>query len=100
MRALHRALSALVFLGPTVGACSTFNPNVGPLQSDGSAVVANACALGSDGYGTSLGSPTGAAATEDFCSPDGGTLATACDTCEAASCCAQRVACYTDQTCS
>jgi hypothetical protein len=100
MRALHRAFSVLLVAAPAVGACSAFNPNVGPLQNDGSAVVANACALGSDGYGTSLGSPTGAVAAQDFCSADGGTLATACDTCEAASCCTQRVACYTDQACS
>jgi hypothetical protein len=94
-----RPLLALVGVSfSTIGACSTFDPSVGPLQHDGATVAA--CSLGSNGYGSSYGSPTGQAAANDFCTSDGGSLESACDLCEAASCCAQRVACYTDQTCS
>jgi hypothetical protein len=81
-----------------LGGCSAFDPNVGPARSDGAA--ASTCTIGAGGYGASYGSPDGQAATNDFCSADGGTLQSACDTCEAASCCAQRVACYSDKTCS
>jgi hypothetical protein len=83
-----------------VGACSTFSPNVGPLQDGATAAPAPACTLGASGYGTSYGSPNGQVAVSDFCTTDGGTLEGACDQCEAANCCAHRVACYTDHTCS
>jgi hypothetical protein len=88
---------AIVALSPLV-ACSTFDPHVGRLQNDGAAVAT--CSLGASGYGTTYGSPAGGAATADFCTADGGTLAGPCDTCEAASCCPTRVACYSDQSCS
>jgi hypothetical protein len=82
------------------GACSTFSPNVGPLQDGATAAPAPACSLGTSGYGTSYGSPNGQVAVSDFCTTDGGTLSGDCDQCEAMNCCAHRVACYTDQTCS
>jgi hypothetical protein len=78
--------------------CSVFEPDVGPLQNDGAAP--STCSLGTSGYGTTYGAPSGQAATVDFCTVDGGTIQGACDSCEAASCCAQRVACYSDQACS
>jgi hypothetical protein len=79
-------------------ACSAFEPEVGPLQEDGAA--GSSCSLGMSGYGTSYGAPSGQAATVDFCTADGGTIQSACDSCESVSCCAERIACYTDQGCS
>jgi hypothetical protein len=99
----HRAARLLLATVACAGACSAFNPAVGPLQDGG---AAPACTLGSAGYGSSpaygtpYGAPTGQAATNDFCTPEGGTIGGPCDVCEAASCCAERVACYSDQTCS
>jgi hypothetical protein len=89
----------LVLVGAVVvvHACSVFEPDVGPLQSDG---AASACDLGASGYGTTYGAPTGSSATTDFCTVDGGTIQGECDSCEVASCCTQRVACYSDQACS
>jgi hypothetical protein len=83
----------------TLGACSAFDPKVGGVQGN-STTPAPACTLGAGGYGASYGSPNGQVAQADFCTVDGGTLGGDCDVCEAMNCCAQRVACYTDQTCS
>jgi hypothetical protein len=77
-------------------ACSAFNPSVGPLRGDAGA-PAPACSLGAGGYASSYGSQS---PTVVFCSLDGGMVEGACDTCEATFCCSQRVACYSDQTCS
>ena len=93
-------LLPLLAVVETLGACSTFEPNVGPLQNEDASAAAIACALGASGYGTAYGSPSGQAATNDFCTADGGTIQGPCDVCEAASCCAQRIACYSDHTCS
>jgi hypothetical protein len=89
---------ALLMAVALVVACSAFEPDVGPVQGDGSS--ASACSLGASGYGTSYGAPNGQAAIVDFCTVDGGTIDGLCDTCEVANCCAERVACYSDQTCS
>lgn len=86
----------VVALLALAGACSTFDPTAGAPQGAGDA----GCGLGASGYGTAYGSPTGSAATAAFCTADGGTFGGACDACEAASCCALRVACYSDATCS
>jgi hypothetical protein len=84
----------------SAAACSTFDPAVGPLQVADSGASASTCALPANGYAASYGAPTGAAAAAAFCSVDGGTIGGPCDTCEAASCCADRVACYSDHTCA
>ncbi len=99
MPALHpRVLTFGAVAVLAASACSTFDPNVGPLQNDGAA--ASTCALGASGYGTSYGSPSGQAAANAFCTADGGTLEAPCDVCEATNCCTQRVACYTAEGCS
>ena len=90
-------VALLASLGISV-ACSAFDPNVGPLQRD--AGPASTCELGASGYGSTLGAPSGQAAANDFCTAEGGTLESACDECEATSCCDTRVACYSDQGCS
>jgi hypothetical protein len=95
---LTRILTVSLSLA-SVGACSAFDPKVGGVQGDGT-TPAPACTLGAGGYGASYGSPNGQVAQADFCTADGGTLQGDCDVCEAMNCCAQRVACYTDQTCS
>jgi hypothetical protein len=79
-------------------ACSAFDPAASPTQQKADA--ASGCGLGSNGYATAYGAPSGRAATNAFCTVDGGTLGGPCDRCEATSCCALRVACYGDTTCS
>ncbi len=93
----HASRFLFLFALPSLVGCSTFDPNVGHLQNDGAAAT---CMLGTSGYGTSYGSPTGGAATAAFCTADGGSITSPCDTCEATNCCPARVACYSDQTCS
>ncbi len=95
-----RTVAGLVSFVSLLTACSSFEPNVGPLQGDGAAASTSTCALGASGYGSSYGSPSGQSAANDFCAADGGTIQGPCDVCEATSCCAQRVACYSEQTCS
>jgi hypothetical protein len=92
------AILALLSATLVAAACSLFEPSAGPLVNDGSA--ASACGLGTSGYGTAYGAPSGASATTDFCAADGGTIQGPCDECEAKSCCPERVACYSDQGCS
>jgi hypothetical protein len=77
--------------------CSALDPTVGP-------PVVMGCTLGSNGYGSSQSGystpPSGETAIADFCTIDGGSIEGTCDTCEAMSCCMQRVECYLDQVCS
>ena len=97
LRSPFAALLPVAFA--TAGACSTFDPAVGGLQVADSGAP-SACALPSNGYAASFGSPQGQAAVDAICSPDGGSLEGPCDACEAVSCCAERVACYSDHACS
>ncbi len=102
MRMRKLGLSLLLFgTHWAAPACSALTPEVGPLVDASAAPPpAATCTVGSSGYGTSYGSPSGQAATTDFCSEDGGTIQGPCDVCEAKSCCAQRVACYSEEACS
>src|SRR5579862_1426153 len=99
MTRLTRIVSVFLTLA-SAAACSAFDPKVGGVQGNTTTTPAPACTLGAGGYGASYGSPNGQVAQADFCTVDGGTLGGDCDVCEAMNCCAQRVACYTDETCS
>jgi hypothetical protein len=81
--------------GLLVAACSYFDPSVGPRMDPPDAGDPPSCGPAYPG-----GAPTGSAGQMAFCTDDGGPLPDDCDACEAASCCALRVACYGDPTCA
>ena len=92
-RAMRTVLSLV--LAVVAGACSVFEPEVGPRQQ--SAVTAAPGATDVGGYGPK---PDAGDGGDLRCLADGGYQDNACDACENASCCATRFGCYDDQTCN
>ncbi len=86
-------LSIAVALTASSGACSVFEPEVGPRQQG----VSPAAGSTAPAYGYPM--PDSGGGPDLRCLPDGGYQDNACDACENQGCCATRFACYDDQTC-
>lgn len=96
MRTLHVLVLALAVVTPALGgACTFFEPEVGPRQQ--SAVTAAPGATDVPGYGPP---PDAGDGGDPRCLADGGYQQNLCDACENANCCATRFGCYADGTCN